>query len=73
MTLGEIASRLGGRVAGDPQVLIRQVGSLEHAGPGQITFLASSKHSAKLARLFRALLVGSRFSTIAESSSAIVP
>ena len=49
MTLGEIASRLGGRVAGDPQVRIHQVGSLEHAGPGQITFLASSKHSAKLA------------------------
>jgi UDP-3-O-[3-hydroxymyristoyl] glucosamine N-acyltransferase len=48
-TLGEIASRLGGRVAGDAQLLIRQVGSLEHAGPGQITFLSDSRHSAKLA------------------------
>jgi len=49
LTLGEIASRLGGRVAGDAQLLIRQVGSLEHAGPDQITFLSDGRHSAKLA------------------------
>ncbi len=47
-TLAEIASRLGGRVVGDPQLVIRQVGSLENAGAGQITFLSNSKHSAKL-------------------------
>jgi len=47
-TLGQIASRLGGRVAGDPQTLIRQVGSLERAGDGQITFFNSKKHQAKL-------------------------
>jgi UDP-3-O-[3-hydroxymyristoyl] glucosamine N-acyltransferase len=47
-TLGQIASRLGGRVAGDPQTLIRQVGSLEHAGAGQITFFNSKKLHAKL-------------------------
>ena len=49
LTLGEIASRLGGRVVGDAQLLIRQVGSLENAGPGQISFLSNSKHGAKLA------------------------
>jgi len=49
LTLGEIASRLGGRVAGDPGTVIRQVGSLEAAGAGQIAFLASAKHKAKLA------------------------
>ena len=48
-SLGEIASRLGGRVAGDPQTLIRQVGSLERATAGQITFLSSSRHKPKLA------------------------
>jgi UDP-3-O-[3-hydroxymyristoyl] glucosamine N-acyltransferase len=48
-TLQEIASRLGGRVLGDAQLLIRQVGSLENAGPGQISFLSNSKHGAKLA------------------------
>jgi len=47
-TLGEIASRLGGRVAGDPQTLIRQVGSLERAGAGQITFFNSKKLNRKL-------------------------
>jgi UDP-3-O-[3-hydroxymyristoyl] glucosamine N-acyltransferase len=48
-TLGEIARRLGGRVAGDSQTLIRQVGSLEHAAAGQISFLSNSKHAASLA------------------------
>ena len=47
-TLGQIAARLGGRVAGDPETLIRQVGSLEQAGAGQITFFNSKKHQAKL-------------------------
>jgi UDP-3-O-[3-hydroxymyristoyl] glucosamine N-acyltransferase len=49
LTLGEIAARLGGRVAGDPKASIQQVGSLERAGAGQITFLSSAKHKAKLA------------------------
>jgi UDP-3-O-[3-hydroxymyristoyl] glucosamine N-acyltransferase len=49
LTLGQIASRLGGRVAGDADTLIRQVGSLEHALPGEITFLSSNKYKTKLA------------------------
>jgi UDP-3-O-[3-hydroxymyristoyl] glucosamine N-acyltransferase len=49
LSLGEIASRLGGRVVGDPGVLIEQVGSLEHAGARQIAFLASSRYKARLA------------------------
>ena len=48
LTLGQIASRLGGRLVGDPQTLIRQVGSLEQAGPGQIAFFNSKKYQAKL-------------------------
>jgi UDP-3-O-[3-hydroxymyristoyl] glucosamine N-acyltransferase len=48
-TLGQIAAQVGGHVAGNPEVLIRQVGSLERAGPGQITFLASRRYSDKLA------------------------
>ncbi|HUN68553.1 MAG TPA: UDP-3-O-(3-hydroxymyristoyl)glucosamine N-acyltransferase [Burkholderiales bacterium] len=47
-TLAQIASRLGGRVAGDPETLIRQVGSLERAERGQITFLSSPKLRPKL-------------------------
>ena len=49
LTLGEIASRLGGRVEGDARILIRQVGSLEHAAPDEISFLAQAKHREKLA------------------------
>lgn len=48
-TLAQIASQLGGRVAGDPQVLIAQVGSLERAGQGQIAFLSNPKYRARLA------------------------
>src|SRR5918999_4111895 len=47
-TLGQIASRLGGRLVGDPQTLIRQVGSLERADGGQIAFFNSKKLRQKL-------------------------
>lgn len=47
-TLGQIATRLGGRVAGEAGVLIRQVGSLEGAGAGQIAFLANPKYRSQL-------------------------
>jgi UDP-3-O-[3-hydroxymyristoyl] glucosamine N-acyltransferase len=49
LTLGEIASRLGGRVAGDPQTVLRQVGSLERAQADQIAFLANPKYKSRLA------------------------
>ena len=48
LTLAQIASQLGGRVAGDPQLLIRQVGSLRSAGPGQIAFFSNRRHKAEL-------------------------
>ena len=48
LTLGEIVARLGGRLAGDPATVIRQVGSLDKAGADQIAFLSSNKLKAKL-------------------------
>jgi UDP-3-O-[3-hydroxymyristoyl] glucosamine N-acyltransferase len=57
LTLGQIASRLGGRVAGDPQTLIRQVGSLEHAGAGHITFLNSRKFLERLSQTHAAAVI----------------
>ena len=48
-TLAQIATRLGGRIAGDPQTLIRQVGSLERAGRGEIAFLANPTYRSRLA------------------------
>ena len=50
LTLGQIAARLGGRVAGDPATAIRQVGSLEQAGAGDITFFSGPKYRSKLER-----------------------
>jgi UDP-3-O-[3-hydroxymyristoyl] glucosamine N-acyltransferase len=48
LTLGQIASRLGGRVAGDAETSVTQVGSLEHATRQQITFFSDPKLKAKL-------------------------
>ena len=48
LTLGEIVARLGGRLAGDPATVIRQVGSLDKAGADQIAFLSSDKLRSKL-------------------------
>jgi len=49
LTLGQIASRLGGRVAGDAGRLIRQVGSLENAQGDQITFFSNARYKGRLA------------------------
>jgi UDP-3-O-[3-hydroxymyristoyl] glucosamine N-acyltransferase len=49
LTLAQIASRLGGRIVGDPEILIRQVASLQGAGPGQISFLARPAFKSQLA------------------------
>jgi UDP-3-O-[3-hydroxymyristoyl] glucosamine N-acyltransferase len=49
LTLGEIASRLGGRVAGDAGTPIRQVASLENAAAGDIGFLSNPKYKRLLA------------------------
>ncbi len=49
LTLGEIASRLGGRLVSGAGILIEQVGSLEHAGPRQIAFFSGPRYRAQLA------------------------
>jgi len=43
MRLGELVERLGGQLAGDPDIEVAAVASLEHAGSGDVSFLASSK------------------------------
>jgi UDP-3-O-[3-hydroxymyristoyl] glucosamine N-acyltransferase len=48
ISLGEIASRLGGRVVGDAGVLIEQVASLEHAQGHDIAFFSSARYKAQL-------------------------
>jgi UDP-3-O-[3-hydroxymyristoyl] glucosamine N-acyltransferase len=56
-TLGQIASRLGGRVVGDAGILISQVGSLERAGAGQISFYSNRRLKAQLAATRAAAVV----------------
>ncbi|MBV9189957.1 MAG: UDP-3-O-(3-hydroxymyristoyl)glucosamine N-acyltransferase [Betaproteobacteria bacterium] len=48
MTLAQIVTRLGGRVAGASDTLIHQVGSLETADSHQISFYTGKRHRAKL-------------------------
>ncbi|MDE0213512.1 MAG: UDP-3-O-(3-hydroxymyristoyl)glucosamine N-acyltransferase [Deltaproteobacteria bacterium] len=48
-SLAELAELVGGRVAGDADVTIQRVSSIEDAGPDDITFLAHPRYRAHLA------------------------
>jgi UDP-3-O-[3-hydroxymyristoyl] glucosamine N-acyltransferase len=48
MKLGEIARLLGCEVSGDPEIEIKGVVGMEHAGPGDLTFLANPKYTHKV-------------------------
>jgi UDP-3-O-[3-hydroxymyristoyl] glucosamine N-acyltransferase len=48
MKLGEIAEALGRRLIGDGDLEISGVAGMEHAGPGQLTFLANPKYAPKV-------------------------
>ena len=48
-SLASIVDLLGGRVSGDAQVEVTQVGTLERAGPLQIAFLANPRYTSRLA------------------------
>jgi UDP-3-O-[3-hydroxymyristoyl] glucosamine N-acyltransferase len=56
MTLGELASRLGAELRGDPDREITGVKGIEEAGPSEITFVANPRYTA-LARTTRAAAV----------------
>jgi len=57
LTLAEIAARLGGRIAGDPQILIRQVGTLERGGAGEIAFFSNPRYRPQLRTTGAAALI----------------
>jgi UDP-3-O-[3-hydroxymyristoyl] glucosamine N-acyltransferase len=48
MKLREIAAALGCGLAGDGELEIHGVAGLEHAGPGELTFLANPKYAPKV-------------------------
>ena len=56
MKLGELASRLGAELRGNPDLEITGVKGIEDAGPSEITFVANPKYTA-LARTTRAAAV----------------
>lgn len=43
-TLQELADHVGGRLVGDPNILIREASTLDKAGCGEITFLSNPKY-----------------------------
>ena len=47
-TLGELAGYVGGRVIGDPNLLIHSASTLGRAGTGEISFLANRKYEKQL-------------------------
>lgn len=49
LRLDAIVARLGGELRGEGAVRIHGVGTLAHAGPGQIAFLANPKYRGQLA------------------------
>jgi UDP-3-O-[3-hydroxymyristoyl] glucosamine N-acyltransferase len=57
--LSELAERIGGEVRGDAGLRIEALATLDHAGPGQLSFLTNSKYrrAAETSRA-GALLVG---------------
>ena len=56
MTLAELAAELGATLHGDSSTEITGVAGLEHAGPGDVTFVANPKYTG-LARTTRAAAV----------------
>jgi UDP-3-O-[3-hydroxymyristoyl] glucosamine N-acyltransferase len=44
MTLSELARQLGGRLEGDGTRIVRGVGTIESAGPEEVTFLANARY-----------------------------
>lgn len=57
--LGELAALVGGRVEGDPSVVISGVNGLEQAQPGQLSFYGNPRYKQSLAKTrASAVLVG---------------
>ena len=61
MKLGQLAERLQCRLEGDGNVEIRRVAGIEHAGPGDLTFLVNPKYQGSLSTTqASAVIVGAK-------------
>ncbi len=57
-SLGELAARFGLQLRGDPGLVVDGVGTLEHAGPTQLSFLANPKYRRQLGGTKAGAVVG---------------
>lgn len=58
LTIGELASRIGGELrGGDPHAGVRSVATLQHAGPGDISFLANTHYRRYLSATSAAAVI----------------
>ncbi|MGH8274233.1 MAG: UDP-3-O-(3-hydroxymyristoyl)glucosamine N-acyltransferase [Gammaproteobacteria bacterium] len=49
LRLGDLVTRLGGRLEGNPELRVHSIAGLAGAGPGTLSFLANSRYRARLA------------------------
>jgi UDP-3-O-[3-hydroxymyristoyl] glucosamine N-acyltransferase len=64
MLLREVAERLGCELRGDGSVVIQRVAAIDHAQPGDLTFVANPKYLSSLARTqATAVIVSAEVST----------
>jgi UDP-3-O-[3-hydroxymyristoyl] glucosamine N-acyltransferase len=50
MRLGELAQRIGCELEGDPSIEITGPATIDHAGPGEVTFVANPRYQSRLAQ-----------------------
>lgn len=57
VSLGELATRFGCDLKGDPDIVVDKVATLANAGPGTVSFLANSKYKQQLSSTKAAVVV----------------
>jgi UDP-3-O-[3-hydroxymyristoyl] glucosamine N-acyltransferase len=68
--LGDLAAQLGCQLEGDGEIEVAQVATIEDAGPGDITFLASMKYASSLANTRASAVIAN--ADVASAPCAIV-
>jgi UDP-3-O-[3-hydroxymyristoyl] glucosamine N-acyltransferase len=71
MKLSEIAGKLGCRLEGNPNIEIHGVAGIEHAAPGQITFLANRRYAPLLKTTQASAVFIDERSTFAREAGAL--
>jgi UDP-3-O-[3-hydroxymyristoyl] glucosamine N-acyltransferase len=74
--LGEIATRLGGELIGDPGLRISRIGPLEGATPSTLSFLANDRYRAQLATTQAGCVVvapAARAAAVARGAALVTP